>query len=123
MGIHPQLANIDLAVYGDLAVGREVILNMVPSLWGRVVRQPMNFNLEEASAVSFRYEVRAAINCYYLPAPVNGQIEVLYSARANASFIQLFLFPDLVCEVESGHVENRKSALRRPYRAFYVSGL
>ena len=30
MGIHPQLANVDLAVYGDLAVGRDVILNNPP---------------------------------------------------------------------------------------------
>ena len=27
MGIHPQLANVDLAVYCDLAVGRVLILN------------------------------------------------------------------------------------------------
>ena len=32
MGIHPQLANVDLAVYGDLAVGRVVILNN-PRAW------------------------------------------------------------------------------------------
>jgi len=32
MGIHPQLANVDLAVYGDLAVGRVVILNNPPPL-------------------------------------------------------------------------------------------
>ena len=31
MGIHPQLANADLAVYGDLAVGRVVILNNPPA--------------------------------------------------------------------------------------------
>jgi hypothetical protein len=30
MGIYPQLANVDLAVYGDLAVGRVVILNNPP---------------------------------------------------------------------------------------------
>jgi len=30
MRIHPQLANVDLAVYGDLAVGRVVILNNPP---------------------------------------------------------------------------------------------
>jgi len=30
IGIHPQLANVDLAVYGDLAVGRVVILNNPP---------------------------------------------------------------------------------------------
>jgi len=27
MGIYPQLANVDLAVYGDLAIGRVLILN------------------------------------------------------------------------------------------------
>jgi len=32
MGNHPQLANVDLAVYGDLAVGRDVILNNPPAL-------------------------------------------------------------------------------------------
>jgi hypothetical protein len=26
MGIHPQLANVDMPVYGDLAVGRVIIL-------------------------------------------------------------------------------------------------
>jgi hypothetical protein len=31
MGIDPQLANVDLAVYGDLAVGRVVILNNPPA--------------------------------------------------------------------------------------------
>jgi len=31
MGIHPHLANVDLAVYGDLAVGRVVILNNPPA--------------------------------------------------------------------------------------------
>ena len=31
MGIYPQLANVDLAVYGDLAVGRDVILNTPPA--------------------------------------------------------------------------------------------
>jgi hypothetical protein len=30
MGIHPQLANVDLAVHGDLAVVRDVILNNPP---------------------------------------------------------------------------------------------
>jgi hypothetical protein len=30
MGIHPELANVDLAVYGDLAVGRVLILNNPP---------------------------------------------------------------------------------------------
>jgi len=30
MGIHPQLANVNLAVYGDLAVGRDFILNNPP---------------------------------------------------------------------------------------------
>jgi hypothetical protein len=30
MGIHPQLANVNLAVYGDLAVGRDDILNNPP---------------------------------------------------------------------------------------------
>jgi hypothetical protein len=30
MGIHTQLANVDLADYGDLAVGRDVILNNPP---------------------------------------------------------------------------------------------
>jgi len=34
MGIHPQLANVDLAVYGDLAVGRVVILNNPPAILG-----------------------------------------------------------------------------------------
>ena len=29
------------------------ITNMVPSLWGRVVRQPMKFNLKESSAMDF----------------------------------------------------------------------
>ena len=31
MGIHPQPANVDLAVYGDLAVGRVLILNNPPA--------------------------------------------------------------------------------------------
>jgi hypothetical protein len=31
MGIHPQLANVDLAVYGDLAVGRDVIIKNPPA--------------------------------------------------------------------------------------------
>jgi hypothetical protein len=35
MGVHPQLANADLAVYGDLAVGRVLILNKTPCLRGR----------------------------------------------------------------------------------------
>ena len=39
----------------------------------------MNLNLKEASAVNFRFEVRAAINCYS-PAPVNGQTDVLFGA-------------------------------------------
>jgi hypothetical protein len=34
IGIHPQLANVDLAVYGDLAVGREVILFSITPLYG-----------------------------------------------------------------------------------------
>ena len=37
MGIHPQLANVDLAVYGDLAVGRVVILNNPPASSGRAL--------------------------------------------------------------------------------------
>jgi hypothetical protein len=66
----------------------------------------------------------------HLTAPVSGQIEV-YSTCSCANerviqFIQrLFLFPGLVCrvELESGHLENRKRALRRTDCAFYVSGL
>jgi len=39
MGIHPQLANVDLAVYGDLAVGRVVILNNPPALSALLVNR------------------------------------------------------------------------------------
>jgi hypothetical protein len=38
MGIHPQLANVGLAVYGDLAVGRDVILSNHPALYHKKLR-------------------------------------------------------------------------------------
>jgi len=40
MGIHPQLANVDLAVYGDLAVGRVLILNNPCAQRGTASRNP-----------------------------------------------------------------------------------
>jgi len=47
MGIHPQLANVDLAVFGDQAVGRVVILNN-PPVWyavpGHIRPEPRDDN-------------------------------------------------------------------------------
>ena len=56
MGIHPQLATVDLAVYGDLAVGRDVILNNPPVL-GRLRICDYRFSQPRKNRVRLRLSI------------------------------------------------------------------